>query len=145
MEVRTATPADLPIIANLLTQMREMDIDPSTLTQLDKFIDSPDRAIILIPDETGKPVGMAAVNLIYKLPKIECRIDEVIVSSEVRGKGYGKKLMAACEAWAWNHHSDIIELTSRPSREAANHLYQSIGYTIRETNVYIKKQQELVA
>jgi ribosomal protein S18 acetylase RimI-like enzyme len=29
-----------------------------------------------------------------------------------------------------------VELTSRPSREAANHLYQSAGFERRDTNVY---------
>jgi ribosomal protein S18 acetylase RimI-like enzyme len=29
-----------------------------------------------------------------------------------------------------------VELTSRPSREAANRLYKRIGFVQRETNVY---------
>jgi ribosomal protein S18 acetylase RimI-like enzyme len=29
-----------------------------------------------------------------------------------------------------------VELTSRPSREAANRLYESLGFARRETNVY---------
>jgi hypothetical protein len=29
-----------------------------------------------------------------------------------------------------------VDLTSRPSREAANHLYKKVGFTERETNVY---------
>jgi ribosomal protein S18 acetylase RimI-like enzyme len=29
-----------------------------------------------------------------------------------------------------------VELTSRPSREAANRLYQRLGFRLRETNVY---------
>jgi ribosomal protein S18 acetylase RimI-like enzyme len=29
-----------------------------------------------------------------------------------------------------------VELTSRPSREAANHIYKKIGFTVRDTNVY---------
>jgi ribosomal protein S18 acetylase RimI-like enzyme len=29
-----------------------------------------------------------------------------------------------------------VELTSRPSREAANRLYQRMGFVARETNVY---------
>ena len=29
-----------------------------------------------------------------------------------------------------------VDLTSRPSREAANRLYQRIGFVARETNVY---------
>jgi len=29
-----------------------------------------------------------------------------------------------------------LDLTSRPSREAANQLYQSLGYERRDTNAY---------
>jgi ribosomal protein S18 acetylase RimI-like enzyme len=29
-----------------------------------------------------------------------------------------------------------VDLTSRPSREAANRLYQRLGFQLRETNVY---------
>ena len=38
---------------------------------------------------------------------------------------------------------DFVELTSRPSREAANGLYQSIGFRRRETNVYRHDLREL--
>jgi len=36
------------------------------------------------------------------------------------------------------HHRGAItvDLTSRPSREAANRLYQRIGFVARDTNVY---------
>jgi hypothetical protein len=33
-------------------------------------------------------------------------------------------------------HVRTIDLTSRPSREAANHLYQTSGFVKRDTNVY---------
>jgi hypothetical protein len=29
-----------------------------------------------------------------------------------------------------------VDLTSRPSREAANRLYQRLGFVARDTNVY---------
>jgi len=29
-----------------------------------------------------------------------------------------------------------VDLTSRPSREAANRLYQRVGFVQRETNIY---------
>ncbi|MET0727269.1 MAG: GNAT family N-acetyltransferase, partial [Acidimicrobiales bacterium] len=32
--------------------------------------------------------------------------------------------------------SATVDLTSRPSREAANHLYRKVGFETRETNVY---------
>jgi len=38
--------------------------------------------------------------------------------------------------------ADRIELTSRPSREPANALYQKLGFSRRDTNVYILKRED---
>ncbi len=141
MQTRLATTDDQSSIAILLSEMRGHAVEARDLEQLSHFSGSNDRAVIVATDDHAI-VGMAALNLVYKIPKIECRIDEVIVSETVRGKGYGKKLMAACEKWAWDRNANIIELTSRPSREAANGLYKSLGFSLRETNVYTKKQEE---
>lgn len=35
-----------------------------------------------------------------------------------------------------------LDLTSRPSRETANALYQSLGYVRRDTNVYRLRLQQ---
>ena len=40
---------------------------------------------------------------------------------------------------------DFVELTSRPEREAANGLYQSLGFELRQTNVYRHRLQTLPA
>lgn len=36
---------------------------------------------------------------------------------------------------------DCIHLTSNPTREAANALYQKIGFEKKETNCYVKESQ----
>lgn len=138
MGTRTATPDDLPRITELLAELRERDVEASSIEQqLLAILDDPRRTIIVVTHDE-QVVGMAVLNLVYKLPKVECRIDEVIVSSDARGHGYGRELIEACEAWAWQQQADVIEFTSRPSREAANALYQKLGFEIRETNVYMK-------
>ena len=65
-----------------------------------------------------------------------CRIEDVVVDERHRGKGLGRKLMEAALAALREMHVSGIELTSRPSRVAANELYKSLGFTQRETNVY---------
>lgn len=65
-----------------------------------------------------------------------CRIADVVVDERYRGKGLGRKLMTktieALRAMNVKH----VELTSRPSRIAANELYRSLGFKRRKTNVY---------
>ena len=134
---RTAQLIDLVPITNLMNEFHTHKSTKEVLApQLKLLCDSDSSDVILIEDDDGNIVGMSIVALLYKLPKIECRINEVIVSSDARGKGYGKHLVESSIAWAWKHGADQVEFSSRPSREAANKLYQNMGFIPRETNVY---------
>ena len=63
-------------------------------------------------------------------------IEDVVVSESSRGKGVGKLLTEKAVASAAEYGAKTVDLTSRPSREAANRLYKSAGFQQRETNVY---------
>lgn len=141
MTTRHATESDLPRMAELLAELRGEEPDLQAVrSQFENQFVGKDRTVVLVLDDSSKPVGMAALNLVYKLPKVECRLDEVVVSSAVRSQGYGSELIVACEAWAWENGADMMDFTSRPSREAANALYQKLGFELRGTNVYTKKR-----
>jgi len=60
----------------------------------------------------------------------------VVVDESARGSGVGEALSRAALAEATRRGTKTVELTSRPSREAANRLYQRIGFVRRDTNVY---------
>jgi ribosomal protein S18 acetylase RimI-like enzyme len=63
-------------------------------------------------------------------------VEEVVVDESARGAGIGRALMDGLIRLARSGGLDFLELTSRPAREAANGLYQAMGFTPRETNVY---------
>ena len=63
-------------------------------------------------------------------------IEDLVVDESQRGKGYGRELMLFAISFAKSTGARSIELTSRPSRIAANQLYRKLGFVIRETNVY---------
>ena len=63
-------------------------------------------------------------------------VEDVVVDDGARGKGVGKALMRHAMEQAKKLGAKTVDLTSRPSREAANKLYQSLGFETRETNVY---------
>jgi ribosomal protein S18 acetylase RimI-like enzyme len=63
-------------------------------------------------------------------------IEDVVVDDSARGKGVGEALNRAALDRARAEGATTVDLTSRPSREAANRLYQRIGFVPRETNVY---------
>jgi ribosomal protein S18 acetylase RimI-like enzyme len=81
-------------------------------------------------------LGMLSL-VVFAIPTgIKAWIEDVVVEEDARGKGVGKKLMMHAMAETEKAGAKSIDLTSRPSREAANQLYQSIGFEVRETNVY---------
>ena len=63
-------------------------------------------------------------------------IEDVVVDSAARGQGAGRALVEAAIAHAKQIGAKSVDLTSRPSREAANRLYVRSGFTARQTNVY---------
>ncbi len=63
-------------------------------------------------------------------------IEDVVVDAEARGHGAGQALVEAALAKAAELGCVSVDLTSRPSREAANRLYVRCGFKPRETNIY---------
>jgi ribosomal protein S18 acetylase RimI-like enzyme len=63
-------------------------------------------------------------------------VEEVVVDEAVRGRHVSAVLMQGLIDLARQKGMWCLELTTRPSRLAANALYQSLGFTIRETNCY---------
>jgi ribosomal protein S18 acetylase RimI-like enzyme len=81
-------------------------------------------------------VGTATMAYVYCFTGIRAHIEDVVVDEKWRGKGVAKKLLAASIDSANEKNARTIDLTSRPDREAANRLYQKMGFVKRETNVY---------
>ena len=73
----------------------------------------------------------------FRIPTgVRAWIEDVVVDEAARGRGVGEALTLAALERARSAGARTVDLTSRPSREAANRLYQRIGFTERETNVY---------
>jgi ribosomal protein S18 acetylase RimI-like enzyme len=73
----------------------------------------------------------------YRIPTgLKAWIEDVVVDDAARGHGVGRLLNEAALAEAESRGAKDVSLTSRPSREAANRLYQRIGFEARDTNVY---------
>jgi ribosomal protein S18 acetylase RimI-like enzyme len=86
--------------------------------------------------ENKQIAGMLTI-AIYKIPSgTKVWIEDVVVDEEQRGKGLGKELMLFAINYSKTLGAREIGLTSRPSRIAANKLYQKIGFKQYETNVY---------
>jgi len=84
----------------------------------------------------GAIVG-ALTLVVFRIPTaVRAWIEDVVVDASARGQGVGRALSQAALAEASRAGARTVELTSRPSREAANRMYLGLGFKRRETNVY---------
>lgn len=87
-------------------------------------------------DNNNKIIGTLTLAT-FRIPTgTRAWIEDVVVDGEARGKGVGEALTRAALNKAREIGAKTVDLTSRPSREAANRLYQRVGFKLRETNTY---------
>jgi ribosomal protein S18 acetylase RimI-like enzyme len=108
---------------------------PPTASELTDLVSS-DASTLFIARVNGQIVGSLTLAM-FRIPTgIRAWIEDVVVDSNARGHGVCEALNMAALEYAKKNGAITVELTSRPSREAANRLYQRIGFKARETNVY---------
>ena len=93
-------------------------------------------AFLLLAREGDQIVGMALLCPVFKLAGIEGRIEEVVVDEQFQGVGIGFRLTQMLIEKARRSKYRRVELTSNPTRVAANALYQRLGFAQHKTNVY---------
>jgi ribosomal protein S18 acetylase RimI-like enzyme len=101
------------------------------------IVASPATVLFVARDiDSGDIVGSLTLAL-FRIPTgMRAWIEDVVVDGDRRGQGIGEALNHAALDRARVEGAKTVDLTSRPSREAANRLYQRIGFEQRETNVY---------
>jgi ribosomal protein S18 acetylase RimI-like enzyme len=88
-------------------------------------------------DEPSAPIVGMLTLVTFRLPTgVRAWIEDVVVDSGWRGQGVGEALTQAAIEVATARGARTVDLTSRPSREAANRLYRRMGFEQRDTNVY---------
>ena len=87
-------------------------------------------------DDGGTIIGTATL-VTFRIPTgMRAWIEDVVVDEAGRGQGVGMALTDAMVERARELGCRTVDLTSRPSREAANRMYQRAGFVARDTNVY---------
>jgi ribosomal protein S18 acetylase RimI-like enzyme len=86
--------------------------------------------------DDGSIVGVATLAAFPIPTATRGWVEDVIVDEASNNQGIGRMLLDAMVARAGELGCKTVDLTSRPSREAANHLYRKAGFEVRETNVY---------
>lgn len=106
-----------------------------TLDRLQTLVSS-DCSRLYLAKEGDHIHGMLSL-VVFPIPTgTKAWVEDVVVDGGARGKGVGKSLMRHAMDEARRLGAKAVDLTSRPSREAGNKLYQSLGFQVRQTNVY---------
>jgi ribosomal protein S18 acetylase RimI-like enzyme len=112
---------------------------PPSWAQLEQLLSSGTSLLFVAMDEASgvdEIVGFATL-VIYRVPTgLRGYIEDVVVDEKQRGRRIGEALTRACLDRAQQSGCPQVMLTCNPARQAANQLYQRIGFELRKTNVY---------
>jgi ribosomal protein S18 acetylase RimI-like enzyme len=102
---------------------------------LERIVAFPGNRLLVARDE-GAIVGTLTL-VLFPIPTgLRARIEDVVVDEAARGRGVGAALSLEALRLAAEAGARSVDLTSRPGREAANRLYQRLGFRRRESHVY---------
>lgn len=135
-EASEAKPELLDAMAGLVRQLSQ-SAPPLTATELAEIVDSPATRLLIARNAPGGEVIGSLTLALFRIPTgMRAWIEDVVVAESSRGQGTGQALIEAAIEAARAAGCRTVDLTSRPSREAANGLYRKVGFTPRATNVY---------
>jgi ribosomal protein S18 acetylase RimI-like enzyme len=133
----TAVDDELVLAFERLTPQLSSSSPPPTREALEEVVASPG-AVLFVARDGDDPILGSLTLVLFRIPigGLRAWIEDVVVDESARGKGVGAALNQAALDHARSVGAKAVNLTSRPSREAANRLYQRLGFVERDTNVY---------
>ena len=128
-------PDEVAAFARLIPQLSRSSPPPDE-AELREIVDTPGNVVLVARDGDGTVLGSLTL-VTFRIPTgMRAWIEDVVVDEGARGRGVGEALNRAALDAARARECKTVDLTSRPSREAANRLYQRLGFAPRDTNVY---------
>jgi ribosomal protein S18 acetylase RimI-like enzyme len=138
MEIKEINRFSMRVFNAVLKLLSQLVSDSKSMTE-DHFrgILKSEKTHFFIAELDNKQIaGMLTIGT-YDIPSgTKVWIEDVVVDESQRGKGICKELTLFAIGFAKSLDAESVELTSRPSRIAANKLYKKLGFVLRETNVY---------
>lgn len=133
--IETTTDEVVEALGRLVPQLSTSS-SPPRREDVEAIISSEASRLMVARDAAGQIVGTLTL-VIFPIPTgIRAWVEDVIVDEEARGAGIGAALTQEALRLARAAGARTVDLTSRPSRDAANALYEREGFAQRETHVY---------
>lgn len=124
-------------LQRLVPQLGPHKVGPSW-EELGELIRSEATTLLIAREQdlNGPIVGLLSLT-VYRVPTgVRSIIEDVVVEQSMRRRGIGEALVRRAIEVAREAGAEGVSLTSNPKREAANLLYQSMGFELRQTNPY---------
>lgn len=132
-QIKEVTPDIVSAFSRLMPQLAP-HLKAPQMEDLSNIVNDKNKYIFI----ASNPQIVGTITLvIVKIPSgTRAWIEDVIVDQDARGQSIGEKMLQYVIDFAKKLNVASINLTSSPSRIAANKLYQKLGFNLRETNVY---------
>jgi ribosomal protein S18 acetylase RimI-like enzyme len=136
VEEATAVTPELVAAFRVLTPQLSSSAPAPGGSELVEMVRSPATILLMARDAEKGLVGSLTL-VLFRIPTgVRAWIEDVVVDKEARGRGVAEILCREALNRASAAGARTVDLTSRPSRETANRLYQRLGFVERDTNVY---------
>ncbi|GAC1315604.1 MAG: hypothetical protein NVSMB12_11530 [Acidimicrobiales bacterium] len=130
----TVTAELVDALGSLIPQLSRSSPPPGA-AELAEMLAAPGTTVFVT--RLGEAIVGTLTLIVFRIPTgLRAWIEDVVVDDSARGHGAGELLTRAALDHAAALGVKTVDLTSRPSREAANRLYQRLGFEVRETNLY---------
>lgn len=138
-ELNGFSPVEFDQFCHLMSALSQRCV--LTPEMLQGVIDCPDSHLYVVR-YADAIVACATLCLFASPTGRKASIEDVVVLPEFQGHGLGRVLMDYVLERAASFAPITLQLTSRPSRIAANALYRKLGFLPKETNFYTMKIEE---
>jgi ribosomal protein S18 acetylase RimI-like enzyme len=130
-EAREVSDALVASLSRLVGQLSLGSRTPSR-AEVEEVVASSATRLLVASETNGAIVGMLTL-AVFRIPTgVRAWIDDVVVDQQARRRGVAEVLVREALRFAHGAGARSVDLTSRPSREAANRLYEKLGFALRE-------------
>ena len=136
-QVKSINPEIIQAIQLLFPQLTQFSPIPDE-EAIQKMVNSQASSLWIARNESEQIIGMLCLAIYRTTTGVHAWIEDVVVDQNARRQGVAGRLTQAAVEFAQQNEAKAVSLTSRPEREAANQLYQKLGFELVNTNLYRK-------
>jgi len=137
MEIEILKKSDIDdTVRHQITELYYQLNDSINQCPLHQILQEDNHVIFAVCVIEEKIVGIALLATYKVISGHRGMIEDVVVDTEHRGKGIGRKLMEKLLEEAKKRNLNSVLLFSGHHRKAAISLYKSLGFTLRDSGVY---------